>query len=162
MLTFTEHKILKDWKDYFVRSHKQFKQTTRSKCYLSDYLFAINSECQWLKRQYPTVKNKLIVGRAYKNLLEAYQRAAEYPVKLSWKSLASFAINRRPSILWAVLQAKADGPTTIQEPKKTNIHHTQIILERTWCKRCQTLSLVIDNKLECCNEPIGEKANENT
>jgi hypothetical protein len=110
MLTPTEHKLLKEWKDYFARSYKLFKLATRSKASLADYLYAINSEASWLKRQYPGVKDKLLVDRAYRNLIEAYTRAAEYPVKLNWKSLAAFAINRRPSVLWAVLQAKADGP----------------------------------------------------
>lgn len=162
MLTFTEHKILKEWKDYFSRSHKLFRAATKSKAALADYLYAINAEAQWLKRQYPGVKDKLIVDRAYRNLLEAYRRAEEYPVRLSWKSLANFAINRRPSILWAVLQAKADGPKARQEPKKANVLHTRTVLERTWCKHCQTVSRVVEGKLECCEQTIGEDNGQST
>jgi hypothetical protein len=156
MLTPTEHKILRDWKDHIAYSYKVFKTATRTKASLADYLYAVNSEAAWLKRQYPTVKDKLIISRALKNLLEAYQRAAEYPVRLTWKSLASFAINRRPSILWAVLQAKADGPAPVQKPEVPSKAKVQRITERQYCSACQTQALVINNQLECCGKPIGD------
>lgn len=157
MLTPTEHKILREYKDYLARTHKQFRAETKSKAALADYIYAVNIEAAWLKRQYPQVLDKLVIDRAYRNLLEAYKRAAEYPVRLSWGSLASFVTNRRPSILWAVLQAKADGFTALPEPKKTNVLHSKIVLERAWCEGCQTQARVIDGRLECCNQPIGEK-----
>lgn len=154
MLSFTEHKIIRDWKDYVARSYKVFIATTHSKANLADYIHAYNTELQWLKRQYPTVKNKLIIQRAYKNLLEAYKRASEYSVKLTWRSLANFALHRRPSILWAVLQARADGLPKQQQKrnkldKKAN---ALLIVECRWCNSCHTTARVIQNKLECCGK----------
>lgn len=107
-------------------------------------------------RQYPGVKDKLLVNRAYRNLVEAYQRAAEYPVRLNWGSLASFAVNRRPSILWAVLQSKADGykakEDPIEVPKKATVLH---YVDRQWCDECKTLARVLNNKLECCQKELN-------
>jgi hypothetical protein len=146
----TEKTILKDYKDHVARCHKLFKRDTHTQANLADFIYALNSEVQWMKRQYPNVKDKFIVERSYRNLLEAYQRSSEYSVKLTWKSLAGFVLNRRPGILWAVVQSRADGPQKTPKAIKVPQKERKIITERAWCSHCQTQALVINNRLECC------------
>ena len=155
MLTNPEHKIIREWKDYVARVYLVFKRETQTNATRADFIYAMNSEIWWLRRQYPGVRDKLIIQRAYKHLLEAYKRSDEYSIKLNWKSFAHFCLSRRPSIAWAVLQARADQPMFIE--KKEIKERVPIYTETTWCDHCKAYVHIVEGKYRCCNRRVRKK-----
>lgn len=153
-----DKEILAQWNDYVVRLHSKFCREVKSKAALADFLAAMNSEIVYLRHLYPGAEHGKLISRAYERIKRAFELSAEYPVHLRWPSIASFIANRRPSIAWAVLQARADRcPKQQPELKPGEIPfmtRPKRSLQRAWCPRCYINSRIVRGKYECC----GEKA----
>lgn len=152
--------VLGQWADYIARLHKQFTKQLCSKALLSDFLAAMNSEVVYLRLQYPGVEQGKIINRAFQRLVKAYERSAEYPVYLTWPSIAAFAVNKRPGLAWAVLQARADRcPKQLPEleaGKQPFMAKPERTVQRAWCPRCYINSKIVKGKYECCGQSIAE------
>lgn len=150
--------VLGQWRDYIARLHKQFNKQLGSKALLVDFLTAMNSEVVYLRRQYPGIKQSKLINRAFERLRKAYERSAEYPVYLSWPSIAAFAVSRRPGIAWAVLQARADRcpkqKPAIKNGERPFMAAPVRSLHRAWCPCCYINSKIVKGRFECCGELV--------
>ncbi len=157
MLTRAEHLIIRESYDHVGKLFKVFCSKTKTKASKADFVYAINTEMAWLKRQYPQVKNRHLANKAFYNLLEAYQRSPEYGVRLQWRSLAAFVLNRRPSVLWAVIQARSDNPDIVPVEKKLS-KIDEMYIQHDWCPNCKALVKVVRNTYHCCGRKRRKKA----
>lgn len=156
-----ERHLLCAWQAYVTRLHMFFVRETKTKAMLADFYAAIHNEVIYLRRQYPGVKEKKIVDRAYSRLLEAYKRSIEYPVFLNWPSLAVFVAHRRPGIAWAVLQARADYRSKEKPVIKNNEKPFMVkkvrSVQMAFCPFCHVTAKLSSGKFLCCGKELIPK-----
>jgi len=150
--------LICQWQDYITRLHKFFIQKTGSKAILVDFYAAIHNEILYIKRQYPGVRDKKIIDRAYDRIVEAYERNEEFPVYLNWRSIASFMAQERSGLTWAVLQARADRSSGEKPKLKDNEIPFMIkkkrIAQMGWCPFCFMTARIIRGRYECCGVEV--------
>ncbi len=157
-MTKRERTLLSQWQDYVTRLHKFFTKKTGSRALLADFYAAIHNEILYLRRQYPGVREKKIIDRAYDRLVEAYERNEEFPVYLNWRSIAAFMAQERSGLAWAVLQARADRSAGEKPKLRANevpfMVKKKRIAQMGYCKCCCMTARIVGGKYECCGAEV--------